>query len=172
MFRRCSPQMEKEKDLACGTNAASLHAWTCFFLIWNIVQSVCRCSFVHKRKPSMKYVRMHHGHDDFSSSDQSWPFWILRWHYCVLLLCFDDVRLKALLSITWSSSGRVNKESLAQYATSTVEWVFQVCTGIFDQLRHGETKASRDHRWPSSCSALTSCLMHVHTTVAFLHVPF
>lgn len=144
----------------CGKSACRYLFFS--YMEYGIVQSERRCPFVQKWKPSMKYVKIHQGHDDFSSSDQSWPFWFLRRHYWVPLLCFDDVRLKALLSITWSSSGGVNKESLAQCATSSVEWDFHVCTGMFNQLRHGETKVSRDHRWPSNCSALTSCLMHVH----------
>lgn len=55
---------KKKTGLACGTNAPSLHACTCSFYIWNIEQSVRRCSFVHKQKSSVKNVKMHHGHNE------------------------------------------------------------------------------------------------------------
>lgn len=62
------------------------------------------------------------------------------------------------------SIGQGQQEALppTQRAASSVEWVFHVYAGMFDQLRHGEMKASRDHRWTSNCSALTSCRMNVH----------
>lgn len=79
MLRRCSPQVEKEKDWACGTstvcaNAARLHACTCCFPTWNIMWSVCGCSFMHKQTPSVKYVQMPCDRVDFSSLDQRWHF--------------------------------------------------------------------------------------------------
>lgn len=142
--------MEKEKDLACEKNVESLHACTCPFPMRNIVQV---CADAHSCT-NVKYLNMHPGNDDFYSWDRSWAFggFLDGITVCVPLLCSDDVRLKGFLLITRNSSGRVNKECLAQFATSRVKWVFHVCTRNFDQLRHGETKASRDHWQPSNCS--------------------
>lgn len=109
MFRICSLWMEKEKDWACGTCMCKSSTSACMYLLFSCMEcsvEMCRCSFMHKQWNTfykcLATVLT-------SSSDQSWPFCILIWHYYVLCLC--EVQLKALHSITRGLFGRVNKES-------------------------------------------------------------
>lgn len=122
--------------IACGASADA-HSCTNKHPLWNMY--IC---------PVTVWI--------FSSSDQRWHFCILIWRYWV----------SSTQGPPFRNPGSIRQGQQeappTQRAASSVEWVFHVYAGMFDQLRHGETKASGEHRWTSNCSALTSCRTNVH----------
>lgn len=109
----------------------------------------------------MKYVQISCDPVDFSGSDQRRHLCILIWHYCACVSAKHDPRPSIPKPGVYSAMS-TRSPPPTQCAASSVDGVFRVYAGMFNQLRHGETKASRDHWWPSNCSALTSCRMNVH----------
>lgn len=160
MFRRCSPQMEKEKDWACETSVCKCSMSACMYLLLSNME--CHVErvriFIHAQTNTLYVI----------CTNALWPCWFFQFGSKMTLL-YSHMALLRLLNSRPSipqprvySARSTRSPPPTQRAASSVEWVFHVYAGMFDQLRHGETKASGDHRWTSNCSALTSCRMNVH----------
>lgn len=111
MFRRCSPQMEKEKDWACGTSMCKCSTSACMYLLLSYMEyHVERVRmFIHAETNTLCEI----------CTNPLWPCWFFQFgstmtllysHMALLRLRLSEEQLKALHSATQGLFGKVNKK--------------------------------------------------------------